>query len=129
MRFLIKTAFWLSLVLLLLPFGLGNSETEGETIGPLQAFIAAREAVADLAQICERKPDVCEAGRAAIHTVTVRARETARIALEMLGETAATGDEAVPSEETGPAATTDESIRTGSVSNGPAPRPDTNPLE
>jgi len=31
-----------------------------------------------------RKPEVCETGRTAMHTIAVRARETARIAAEML---------------------------------------------
>ncbi|WP_157015065.1 DUF5330 domain-containing protein [Mesorhizobium xinjiangense] len=121
MRFLIKTAFWLSLVLLLLPFGLGGTDSDGQTIGPLQAFGAAREALADLSQICERKPGVCEAGRAAIHTIGIRARETARIAMEMLDDTAADKDAEPerPLDETVPLAKPDDSIKTGTVAAEP----------
>ena len=50
----------------------------------VQAFFAAREAVGDVAGICERKPDVCETGKAAFHTIGARARESARIAIGML---------------------------------------------
>ena len=84
MGFLIRMAFWFSLVLLALP--LGPAGEDGQSISPVQAFFAAREAVDDVSGICERKPDVCEIGKAAMQTIGVRARETARIAYEMLEE-------------------------------------------
>lgn len=84
MGFLIRMAFWFSLVLLVLP--LDTSDTTGESVSPIQAFFAAREAVDDVSGICERKPDVCEVGKAAMQTIGARARETARIAYEMLEE-------------------------------------------
>jgi len=82
MRFLIRTAFWFSLVLLMLPFG----GEDGAEIGPLRAFLAARAAVDDISGICERKPDVCETGKAALHTIGVRAKASAQLAYEMLDE-------------------------------------------
>lgn len=85
MGFLIRTAFWFSLVLLILPIDYGN-EQEGEGVGAIQALFAAREAVGDVAGICERKPDVCETGKSAFHTIGVRARESARMAYEILDE-------------------------------------------
>ena len=86
MGFLIRMAFWFSLVLLVLPLDIGTDEKTGESVSPFQAFFAAREAFVDVAAICERKPDVCETGRAALHTIGARAREGARIAMEMLDE-------------------------------------------
>ncbi|MBT1155316.1 DUF5330 domain-containing protein [Aminobacter anthyllidis] len=84
MGFLVRIAFWFSLVLLLLPLGTGpNGEN---SVSPLQAIFAAREAVGDLAGICERKPDVCETGKAAMQTIGVRARESARIAYQALDQ-------------------------------------------
>ena len=85
MGFLIRTAFWFSLVLLMLPFG-GQSDADGEQVGPLRALMAAREAVGDIAGICERKPDVCETGKSALHTIGVRAKASAKIAYEMLDD-------------------------------------------
>ena len=105
MGFMIRMAFWFSLVLLMLPLD-PASEDGGPRVSPLQAFFAAREAVGDLAGICERKPDVCVTGKAAMHTITVRAREGARIALDMIDEN--------------PAAPTDAAT-TGSVV--PTPKP------
>lgn len=84
MGFLIRSAFWLSLVLLAIPFG--GADRNGEAVGPIQALSAARVAIGDVSGICERKPDVCETGRAAIETIGVRAREASRIAYELLDE-------------------------------------------
>ena len=80
MGFLIRMAFWFSLVLLVLP--LGTDGTPG--VNPIQAFFAAKEAVEDMSGICERKPEVCSVGRAAMETIGARARESARMAYEML---------------------------------------------
>ena len=88
MFFLIRMAFWFSLVLLALP--LDPAGTNGASVSPIQAFFAAQQAVDDVSGICERKPDVCDVGRAAMQTIGVRARETARIAYEMLEENGAT---------------------------------------
>jgi hypothetical protein len=83
MGFLIRMAFWFSLVLLALPLGPGG-ESGARQVGALEALFAASEAVTDIAGMCERKPDVCETGKAAISTVGVRAREASRIAYEAL---------------------------------------------
>lgn len=90
MGFLIRMAFWFSLVLLALPLTVGPDEAGRESVGPLQALFAAREAVGDIAGICERKPDVCETGKSAMHTITARAKETAKIAAAMLDDKTAT---------------------------------------
>ena len=82
MGFLIRTAFWFSLVLLALPLNTGSDGAP--SVGAIQAFMAAREAIGDVSAICERKPDVCVTGKAAMHTVGIRAREAARIAYEVL---------------------------------------------
>ncbi|ODT31603.1 MAG: hypothetical protein ABS35_04440 [Kaistia sp. SCN 65-12] len=86
MFFLIRMAFWFSLVLLALPFDTAPDASGRPDVGPIQALTAAREAVSDLSGLCERKPDVCETGVSAMHTVTVRAIRTAKIAAEMLDE-------------------------------------------
>ena len=94
MGFLIRAAFWFSLVLLALPFNVGPDGSGREAVGPIQALMAAREAVGDIAGICERKPDVCETGKSAMHTIGVRAKETARLAAAMLDDKAETPDTA-----------------------------------
>jgi hypothetical protein len=92
MGFLIRMAFWFSLVLLALPLNVGSDETGQQSVGPIQALFAAREAVGDIAGICERKPDVCETGKSAMHTITARAKETAKIAAAMLDDNTAEPD-------------------------------------
>jgi hypothetical protein len=82
MSFLIRMAFWFSLVLLILP--LDPAGDASPSVNPLQAFFAAKEAVDDMAGICDRKPDVCDVGKAAMQTIGTRAKESARIAYEML---------------------------------------------
>lgn len=104
MGFLIRMAFWFSLVLLALPLSVGSDEEGHESVGPIQALFAAREAVGDIAGICERKPDVCETGKSAMHTITARAKETAKIAAAMLDD-----------EGTEPETSPDTSLATGSV--------------
>lgn len=86
MGFLIRSAFWLSLVLLIIPFDGGSAAPEAESVGAFEAMNAAREAIGDVSGICERKPEVCETAGAALHTIGVRAREGARIAYEALDE-------------------------------------------
>ena len=86
MGFLIRMAFWFSLVLLALPLGVGPGEDGQQSVGPIQALFAAREAVGDIAGLCERKPDVCETGKSAMYTISVRAKETAKIAAAMIDD-------------------------------------------
>jgi len=81
MWFLIRMGFWFSIVLLVLPLDSGE-----EDVGPLEAFVAARDAFGDVAGLCERKPDVCSTGLAALGTIAARARESARMAMDMLGD-------------------------------------------
>jgi len=104
MFFLIRMAFWFSLVLLALPLSVGSDEPGQDSVGPIQALFAARDAVGDIAGICERKPDVCETGKSAMHTITARAKETAKIAAAMLDDKGSEPD-------TSP----DTSLATGSV--------------
>jgi hypothetical protein len=103
MGFLIRTAFWLSLVLLVIPFDVSDRADTTETVGPIQAFLAARDAVGDVAGMCERQPTVCEVGRAAVHTIGLKARETARIAYAWIED-----EQKAPSEP-------DTQIMTGSI--------------
>lgn len=88
MGFLIRSAFWFSLVLLFIPFDLSDADGRVDTVSPIQAFFAAKDAVGDIAGMCERKPDVCETGRSALQTIGLKARETARMAYAWIEEDA-----------------------------------------
>lgn len=91
MGFLIRLGFWFSLVLLILPLGTGGVDGDAQSVGPLQAFFAARDAAGDVAGICERKPEVCEVGKAALQTIGARAR----IAYQFIDEQFAEPDDSV----------------------------------
>ena len=108
MGFLIKSAFWLSLVLLVIPFGNENDEP---TVGAIEAFLAARAVIDDMSGLCERRPQACEVGLSAFHTIGVRAREGARIAFDMLGDEPTTDE--TPAADT--AMAIEEPLHTGSV--------------
>lgn len=107
MGFLIKSAFWLSLVLLVIPFG--NDEDGGRRVGAVEAFLAARAVIDDMSGLCERRPEACEVGRSALHTIGVRARESARIAYDMLDEQLREPEAELAAEDAG------EALHTGSV--------------
>jgi hypothetical protein len=92
MGFLIKSAFWLSLVLLFIPFDAVDGGQKADTVSPVIALQAAREAASDIGNICARKPEVCTVGQEALHTIGVRARAGARLAYEMLDKHTDRGD-------------------------------------
>ncbi len=95
MGFLIRTIFWFSLVLLVLPLSPQDADGSSEAVGAFEAINAAREAVGDLSGMCERRPEVCETGRAAFHSIGIRAREGARIAYEFLDTQVEEPDETI----------------------------------
>jgi hypothetical protein len=80
--FFVRSAFWLSLVLLAIPFG--GTADDGRSIGPVEALGAARTAIGDVVAICDRQPGVCETGKAAMHTIGVRARDASKFAFQVL---------------------------------------------
>jgi len=60
MFFLLRMAFWIALVLLLLPLGLKG--TGGPDVSVFDAFGAAQAVVADARGFCTRQPDACAVG-------------------------------------------------------------------
>ncbi|MBD8893530.1 DUF5330 domain-containing protein [Roseibium litorale] len=84
MFFLLRTAFWLTLVLALIPIGSGGSDSETKSIDPVAAYFAAQAAVSDLSGFCDRNPAACETGSEAISAIGARARDGARIVYEYL---------------------------------------------
>lgn len=88
--FLIRTAFWLSVVILLLPAdpdaGKTSSLTAPEPVGAVEAIGAARAALDDISGLCERRPAVCETGSAALQTFSQKAKFGARKLYEYLDE-------------------------------------------
>jgi len=86
MFFLLRTAFWLTLVLVLLPLGSGReqAQTAEEKLDPVSAYLAAQATVSDIGGFCQRNPEACETGNDALAAIGSRAREGARIVYEFL---------------------------------------------
>ncbi len=61
MFFLLRVAFWLCLVCVLLPSGNKTAAPEAQ-IDATQAVTAATAAVSDMSAFCERQPEACDAG-------------------------------------------------------------------
>jgi hypothetical protein len=62
MMFLLRAAFWVGLVLVLLPTGSKKSSGDEPQIKVSEAASAATAAVGDLSQFCSRQPESCTVG-------------------------------------------------------------------
>src|SRR4029078_5031944 len=62
MLFLLRMAFWLGLVLVVLPRDKTPESDKRPQIGASEAVQAATAAVSDMGQFCKRQPTACEVG-------------------------------------------------------------------
>ena len=94
MFFFIRMAFWLSVVLVLLPSG-GSKQpatTETAEIGAVEAVSAASATVSDMRQFCSRQPEACALGSQAAAAFGQRAQAGAKMVYEFINEHAASQD-------------------------------------
>ena len=90
MFFLMRVAFWLCIVFVLLPTGGSkqsaqtNSANNGFTV--VEAFSAATATVSDLRHFCERQPNACAAGSQAAVAFGERAQAGAKMVYEFINE-------------------------------------------
>jgi len=80
--FLIRTAFWLTLVILLLPT---NEQDQRNVYGTAQA------AVKDLKTFCSRNPGVCEKSGDAFDIFAQKARFGAKMVMDFVADASAEG--------------------------------------
>jgi hypothetical protein len=78
MFFLLRMAFWLGLVLVLLPREKTPDSDKLPQLGASEAVSAATAAVSDMSQFCKRQPAACEVGGQAATVIGHRAQEGAR---------------------------------------------------
>jgi hypothetical protein len=78
MFFLLRMAFWLGLVLVLLPRERTPESDKLPQLGASEAVSAATAAVSDMSQFCKRQPAACEVGGQAATVIGQRAQEGAR---------------------------------------------------
>ena len=95
--FLIRSAFWLTLVVLLVPIKSGES---ADAVGIGDAVGVAQAAIHDLGGFCERNPGACETGSRLVAGIALKVQAGARWVYEQV-ETQF-GDEADANPETSP---------------------------
>ena len=90
MFFLIRVAFWLCVVLALLPSGGAKqsapSATQTSAFDAVGAVSAATATVSDVSQFCTRQPDACAAGSHAAVAFGQRAQAGAKMVYDLLSD-------------------------------------------
>ncbi|MFZ0609982.1 MAG: DUF5330 domain-containing protein [Xanthobacteraceae bacterium] len=92
MFFLLRMAFWLGLVLILLPTGSSERAAPGNVVNASQAISAASATVGDLRQFCTRQPDACAVGSHVATELGYKAQAGAKMLYDFLSETLASKD-------------------------------------
>jgi hypothetical protein len=85
MFFLIRAAFWLSIVIILLPTG-SQQPKSTPTIETAEAVSAASAAVSDMRQFCARQPGACTVGSQAAVAFGYKAQAGAKMLYDFLTE-------------------------------------------
>lgn len=85
MRFLVRMAFWLSVILVLLPSG-GSQPAPKVPVSATDAVSAARATVGDVRQFCERQAEACVIGSQAATAIGQRAQAGAKMLYEFLND-------------------------------------------
>jgi hypothetical protein len=84
MFFLLRTAFWLSIVIMLLPTPDSMKTPDG--VGAAKAVNAASATMSDMGQFCTRQPDACEVGSQALTQFGHKAQASAKWVYDFLTE-------------------------------------------
>jgi Family of unknown function (DUF5330) len=85
MRFLLRMAFWLGLIVVLLPRG-ESQPAPNASVSAIGAMSAATATVGDMRQFCERQPEACVVGSQAAVAIEDRAKAGAKRLYEMLNQ-------------------------------------------
>jgi hypothetical protein len=85
MWFILRTTFWMGIVLVLLS-NTGSQTTPDSQITASEAFSAAEDAMIDLEHFCERHHEACVVGSRVAVTLGQRAQAGSKILFEFLRE-------------------------------------------
>jgi len=92
MFFLLRMAFWISVVLVLLPSG-GSQQriasASNSDVGAVEAISAASATMSDMRQFCTRQPGACEIGSQAAVAIGQRAQAGAKMVYDFINERSA----------------------------------------
>jgi len=94
MFFLLRVAFWLTVVLALLPSGSGTKSDAQAKVAATDAFSAAGAVVADMSGFCTRQPEACVVGAHAAAAIGQRAQAGAKMVYDFAAEHAVRGNSA-----------------------------------
>jgi len=86
MKFLVRTAFWLTVVVLLLPSLSSQRTASAPQLSTGEAVSAASAAVSDLRQFCARQPGACVVGSQALTSFGQKAQAGAKMLYDFLTE-------------------------------------------
>ncbi len=92
MFFLLRLAFWLGIVLVLLPTGSTQGGASKGEVHAADAISAASATVHDLRGFCTREPGACSVGSEIATTMGYRAQAGAKMLYEFLSEVLAPRD-------------------------------------
>lgn len=99
MKFLVKAAFWLTIVVLLLPGDEKRPTAQAPEVGATQAVSAAGAAMSDMRQFCSRQAEACAVGSQTAVAFGHKAQAGAKMLYEFLNDRlgpAGTGSVAKP---------------------------------
>ncbi|MBV6656232.1 MAG: DUF5330 domain-containing protein [Devosiaceae bacterium] len=98
--FLIRSAFWLALVLLILPI---DRDAAGITDGPgaFETMAAVQTAFQDLRGFCDRNPSACETGAETVDVLRQKAVYSAGVVQSWLDQPGEDGGPIIPASSEG----------------------------
>ena len=102
MFFLLRMAFWLGVVLILLPSGSAQHAAQSSDVGTSGAISAASATVQDLRGFCTRQPDACTVGSQVAVALGYRAQAGAKMLYDFLTEALAPKETGALPHGTGP---------------------------
>jgi hypothetical protein len=86
MFFLLRMAFWLTIVLALLPTGSTAPQAHVPQLDAADAVGAAGAAVSDMSGFCDRQPEACKVGAQAAVAIGQRAQAGASMVFDFIHE-------------------------------------------
>jgi Family of unknown function (DUF5330) len=92
MFFLLRMAFWLGLVLVLLPIGAAQRSSSSNEVSASEAISAASATVGDLRGFCDRQPTACTVGSQVATAIGYRVEAGAKMLYDALSKAMAPRD-------------------------------------